>query len=278
MPSPRRSFIQTAKGQLHCRRNGAGPTIVLLQVLPFTGAMFEPLTAALADRYDCIVIDLMGYGHSDARAGAWTVQDHAAALHEALDLLKIDPVCVLGGHTTAMVATELAVVHPDRVGKLVLDGVPLFPLEIKQQRLSAMEAPKAFSEDGADLAELWAQAVGLMRKFDPDLTLTPENKALVACYAFNFILAYLGRDAGQMIFSYDLHARLQQLTTPTLVIASPTDSMRHRHEEAMALIPGAREYVFEDINPLYRMSQPRSAETYAKVLDDFIRQTQMLKV
>ena len=231
---------------------------MFLQVLPFTGAMFEPLTAVLANRYDCIVIDLMGYGQSDPREGSWTIQDHAAVLHEALDVLQVDPVCLLGGHTTAMVATELAVLHPNRVGKLVLDGVPLFPPEVKEQRLSALELPKAASEDGADIATLWAQAVGMMRKFDPDLTLTPENKAQITDYAFNFIHAYLGRDAGQMIFAYDLHARLQQLTTPALVIASPTDSMRHRHEEAMALIPNAREHIFETVNPLYRMSQSRS--------------------
>ena len=242
-----------------------------MQILPFSNAMFEPLMVAMANDYDCIAIDLMGYGQSDPRRAPWTVEYHATVLDEALSSLSVHPVCLVGGHFTAMVATEFALSFPRKLDKLVLDGVPLWPRTMAAQRLASIEPPKPWTEDGSDLSRLWTSAFGLLRKFDPDLKLTAENTAPVADAVFGFIHTVLAVGSTEAIFRYDLESRLPHIAKPTLVIGSPTDSLRDRHEKSLALIPGAHGHLFDTVHPLYTLDRPERAATYADVLDQFIR-------
>jgi pimeloyl-ACP methyl ester carboxylesterase len=266
----RRGYVDTARGQLHYRRQGEGTPILMLQILPFSAAMFEPLMASLAaSGCDCLALDLMGYGQSDKRAAPWTVEEHAEALDEALAGLSFQPACVVSGHFTAMVATEFALRHPDRLGRLVLDGVPLWPRDTAAERLANPPKPQVWSADGDEIRSLWASAVGLLKKFDPTMSLDERTTPLAAEAFFGFANTVLAPGSAAAIFRYDLGAKLPYLTTSTLVIGSPTDSLRDRHEEAMALIPGAREHVFTDTHPLYGLDRPETADAYAGVIRDF---------
>ena len=271
-PDSRHGYVQTSQGQLHYRRSGEGAPLLMLQILPFSTAMFEPLMAAMAPMgFDCLALDLMGYGQSDRRARMWTVEDHARALDEALAAMDFRPAGVISGHFTAMVATDLAVTRPERLDRLVLDGVPLWPREAAHQRLAAPTPAPVWTEDGAAIRDLWSSATGLMRKFDPDLVLNAETTPLAAEAFFGFARTVLAPGSTEAIFRYDLEGRLPLITKPTLVIASPTDSLRDRHDAAMALIPDAVEHIFETVHPLYSLDKPERARAYAAVVSEFLR-------
>ena len=267
----RRGYVQTSRGQLHYRRSGAGAPILMMQILPFSNAIFEPLMGVMdAAGYDCLAMDLMGYGQSDRRTATWTVEEQAQCLAEALANLDFRPACVVGGHFTAMVATEFAVCNPDRLDRLLLDGVPLWPREVAAQRLAAPQSPAVWSQGGDEIKALWTSAIGLLKKFDPSLTLTAETTSLVAEAFFGFTGTVLAPGSTEAIFRYNLEGRLREITTPTLVVASPTDSLRDRHDKAMALIPGACEHVFTDVHPLYALGRSVRVAEYAKVIGDFV--------
>ena len=271
-PQSRRGYVQTSQGQLHYRRKGEGSPLLMLQILPFSTAMFEPLMAAMAPMgFDCLALDLMGYGQSDRRGGMWTVEDHARTLDEALLVLGFRPGGVISGHFTAMVASEFAVTHPERLDCLVLDGVPLWPRDVARQRLAAPAPAPVWAEDGAAIRDLWSSATGLMRKFDPDLVLNAETTPLAAEAFFGVARTVLAPGSTEAIFRYDLESRLPSITTPTLVIASPTDSLRDRHDAAMALIPGATQHIFATVHPLYALGRPERAGAYAAVVSEFLR-------
>jgi pimeloyl-ACP methyl ester carboxylesterase len=93
--------------------------------------------------------------------------------------------------------------------------------------------------------------------------------------AFSFMFFRLGGPGGETGADYALGDRLAKLTVPTLVMASPTDTMRPWHEATFALIPQdlARQHVFAGINPLYQFDRPDRAPEYAAVLMDFMRST-----
>jgi 3-oxoadipate enol-lactonase len=76
----------------------------------------------LAQRHRCVLFDHRGVGASQDPGGPFTsadLADDAAALLAALDIERAH---VLGAFLGGMVAQELALRHPARVGKLVLVG------------------------------------------------------------------------------------------------------------------------------------------------------------
>ena len=67
MPGHRvtRHFVTIGSRQVHYRRLGSGPALLLVHETPMTGAMLLPLAQKLADRYTVIALDTPGYGSSD---------------------------------------------------------------------------------------------------------------------------------------------------------------------------------------------------------------------
>ncbi len=271
-PIIRNAYADTRRGQLHYKTSGTGPAVVLLQILPFSTRLLEPLLTAVAEAgYAGYAFDLMGYGRSSPRDGAWSVEDFAANLGEGLDALAITPLGTVSGHFTAMVATELALRAPAKVGRLVIDGAPLWSRDVAAQRLKAVTCREAWTEDGAALLRDWTTVVTLLKKFDPDLSFAPDNQeALFAAFS-HFVEIGLRPGATRAIMDYDLEAALVRLGSPVLIIGSPTDSLRANHEAALALVPGAQAHLFETTHPLYPLDRPERAQAYLDVIDPFLR-------
>jgi pimeloyl-ACP methyl ester carboxylesterase len=61
--------------------------------IPPSGRLWEPLPGDLGERYDCIVPDLLGLGHSGPRPGADLASPaRATMLAELLDALGVEDV------------------------------------------------------------------------------------------------------------------------------------------------------------------------------------------
>jgi pimeloyl-ACP methyl ester carboxylesterase len=268
-----RELIDTSRGQLHCRSHGEGPVLLLLQTLPFSAAMFEPLMRELGARFRCHAIDLMGYGESDPRDRMWTVEDYAVNLREACDALKLDSWHVLGGHLTGLVAVELALLEAERTRSVVLDGVYAWTEDEATRYREGLTAPVPWTDEGESLQARWAGTLGLLRKLDPELQLTAATEQQIVRYFFAFQKVLLGPGSSETTFAYRPGARLPLLRAPTLVIGSPTDTLRRFHERAMQWIPGARQHLFDGINPLYQIGRPDRAAEYAAVLISFFART-----
>lgn len=79
-----------------------------------------------------LAADTAGNGDSDDLAPAapdmgW----YAEAFVEMLDALRIDGVDLYGTHTGARIAVEVAARYPERVGRLILDGLIDYPEETR---------------------------------------------------------------------------------------------------------------------------------------------------
>src|SRR5687768_10318163 len=80
--------------------------------------------AATLDGLDAIAVDLPGFGNSPEPDSGWGAAEYATSVLPVLDELGPAPV-VLGHSFGGRVAVHLAASAPDRVGALVLTGVPL---------------------------------------------------------------------------------------------------------------------------------------------------------
>jgi pimeloyl-ACP methyl ester carboxylesterase len=109
--------------RLHYHLVGEGPPVLLVHGNLVHGADFEAsgLVERLAERYQVLVIDRPGFGHSDRQRGvAWTPARQARLLHKAAEALGIRRPVVVGHSLGAQVALAMALQQPASVAGLVL--------------------------------------------------------------------------------------------------------------------------------------------------------------
>ncbi|MEE8306815.1 MAG: alpha/beta fold hydrolase, partial [Gammaproteobacteria bacterium] len=151
-----RHFVRVGEREVHYRRAGSGPPLVLFHVSPQSSAFVIPALLPLADRYTLIALDTPGYGESDPLIQtAPSLADYADAVIETLDALGIKRAAFFGSHTGANVAVELARRAPQRVATLVLDGLSLSTPDIAQDRTDHYAPPFVPTAGGEHLAWAW---------------------------------------------------------------------------------------------------------------------------
>lgn len=113
-----------ADGRLFGVASGSGrPGVLALHGWARTSSDFAGVLAGL----DAVALDLPGFGATPEPPDAWGSADYAAAVAPVLDEMAT-PAVVVGHSFGGRVAVHLAAAHPERVGALVLSGVPLVRL------------------------------------------------------------------------------------------------------------------------------------------------------
>ncbi len=117
---PLRHQALGAGGHFAYTDEGRGPCIVALHGLPGSVRDFRYLGGALPRTVRLIRLDLPGFGGTPAQSGGLSLEDRGRFVVRALEALRIDR-CVLLGHSMGgSVATQAAVLAPERVASLAL--------------------------------------------------------------------------------------------------------------------------------------------------------------
>lgn len=230
----RRAFLDLPDGHIHYRRAGQGRPLLAIHASPGSSRQLESLISGLAETFEVIAPDTAGNGDSTPLANeAPVIADYAERLPMLLDALGLDRVDVYGSHTGASIASELAILFPKRVGRVIIEGVGVFTPEERDRHLAFYAHPFTPDLDGAYLMRAfqfcrdqylfypWYDRTrgarrdgGLRPVADLHAWLTEVLKA-----ATTYHLGY------RAAFAWDAQVRLPQIAQPALVIAAVDDPL-----------------------------------------------------
>lgn len=238
----RKTYIDGPFGQIHTRLTDPvpGPTpLVCLHATAYSSQSFLPLMQAMAGKRQVIAIDAPGYGGSDAPVQPVDMAAYADATLAALAQLVEGPAAVLGYHTGAYVATEMAIARPELIDRLVLIGVPYFQaldFDFWKGKLAARHV----LTDGFDqFAERWAYFI------------TNRHAAITLERGFaNFVDELKawpdGWWAHDAMFAYDSDTRLPMVDRPVLIL-NPDGHLAPASRAAGALLRDVRVQEMPDL-------------------------------
>lgn len=261
-PTIERCFVPIRSGLVHVAACGAGRPILLLHQTPRSWDEFREVLPLLGGKYRAIAMDTVGFGDSEPLApGHDSIEAWAEAAHEALAALGHGSAIVVGHHTGAAIAVEMAASRPDRVEALVLSASPYVDAARRSAAVGRRVIDEAAAQsDGAHLLELWA-----MRQ-----PYYPEGRAdLLERFMIDALKAGPRAAEGHRVVDrYVMERRLPLLRCPTLVIAPTADPHAHPHAATVAsVIPGSRLVEIENgMVPL----PDQKPHAFAAVVDQFL--------
>jgi pimeloyl-ACP methyl ester carboxylesterase len=254
-----RAFLRLSSGQIHYRTAGAGldPSgasgrvpLYMAHAGPGSSRGLSAMIGELGRDRWVLAPDMPGNGDSDPPATARTsLAYYVQCAVGTLDALGIAQVDFYGQHTGAHIGCELALAHPSRVRRLVLDGLALFDPALTAQMAAHYAPPIDPDDHGGHLSQVWTFVRDLSLHFphflrDPAhrLVRSPVPPPLVrhelAADVFRSLATY--HLAYHAVFAHSPRERLPQLAHPTLVLGALEDPLSDYAAAVAEIIPGAR--------------------------------------
>jgi pimeloyl-ACP methyl ester carboxylesterase len=205
---------------LYYEEHGSGPPLVLLHGgLHTISLSFGALIPHLAASHRVLAVELQGHGHTADIDRVPTYPDLADDVAALLDHLGIERADVFGYSLGGLVAIELGLRHPARVGRLVLASTHYRPdgyHDLSDPASVRMPTPAEFAEMEQEY-----------RRVAPD----PDHWEAFAEKLNGIVHTAPGWSADEM----------RRLAAPVLLLIGDTDFVRIEHAaEMLELIPDAQ--------------------------------------
>lgn len=210
----RRAYADTPLGQLHYAEAGSGPVVLMLHQTPRSHDEFAELQVLLAEDFRTIAMDMRGFGLSAPLPQPASIEAMAEGGWALLDALGVDTAVLLGHHTGAAVAQEMAVQAPARAQALVLSAMPWVDAARRAGNHDVGVDRATAADDGSHLTELWR----LRRPYYPDHRPDLLDRFIRDALAPGLDPAEGHRAVGR----YRMDERIGMLAAPVLLLA-PTD-------------------------------------------------------
>jgi len=271
------SRVQAGEVQLGWREWGKGDvTVVFIHGNLASKDWIELAAPRFPSDLRVIGIDWRGCGDSDRPQPAadysnYSMQRHAEDMIAALDALGIERFDLYGTHTGGSIAAEIAIQAPQRVRKLILDGIGLYPDELQAELLDRYAPAMKPDLHGGHINWVWhfvrdtymfwpwyatdavhRRSIGLP---PPEVLHDKVLDVLKAIETYH--LSY------RAAFRYDKREQFKRIRVPTMAACAANDMLAQWHDEFAALIPGAVKTVI----PAVTIDPAGAAAALAKFLD-----------
>jgi pimeloyl-ACP methyl ester carboxylesterase len=125
MNTPARSM------KLYAKIIGESNSQAILFLPGFTGShqVWDKNFRSLGKTFKLLMIDLLGFGHSQKPEISYTLEDHLTAIKDTLDASGVATIHIVGHSMGSLLALAYASQFPESVSKLVLISLPWFESE-----------------------------------------------------------------------------------------------------------------------------------------------------
>ena len=218
-----RGYAQGPYGLVHFHdAGGNGVPLILCPQAPQTARSFDlAIPELLKHGIRGIAIDTPGFGMSDAPDFVPTIEDYAKAIPPVLDQLGLMKVDILGHHTGCLIATEVALQFPGRVGNLIMNG----PLPMTdEERAQYLEGNKRteqnfeYMDDGSHLMESFQ---GRFKYYGPGADAKIITRLMVEKF-MGYGPFWYGHHAA---FVYDHNKTIPKVNHRTLILTNTGDAI-----------------------------------------------------
>jgi pimeloyl-ACP methyl ester carboxylesterase len=189
------------------------------------------------------------------------MEQYAECTIAFMDALNISKASIVGTHTGASIAVEMAVRHKERIEKLVLNGCPVYEPEVRKSRLTDPNyAVMKIEGDGSHLIKLWEN----QKKWSPKLKPESWHRSVV-----DYLVAgFHAEDAHQAVFRHDVEPLLPLIGAPTLLISGTEDIFYPLLDSTKNLIPNCQTRVIEGGGVVMAYEK---AEEFSEAILDFLQ-------
>lgn len=186
-----------------------------------------------------IALDTPGYGSSCAPEQPISITEFADAMVHAIRQLTDDPVCLVGHHTGASIAINIAARYPDMVAKQVLHGVALLNAQELAYYVDQGFSPIEPKIDGSHLQEVWDQRLATTAGW-ADLSAMHEHVISMLRAGKSYHYGF------EAVFKHEILTDLLAVTCPTLVLSNAGDGLHEASKRAVAARPDFVFYQFDE--------------------------------
>lgn len=256
-----RRFVTTRLGQIHVATAGTGFPVLLLHQTPRSWDEYRDVLPLLGRDFRAIAMDTLGFGDSDPPAGDPSIELWAQGAFALLDALEEPRAAIVGHHTGAVIAVEMAASAPKRVSALVLSACPFIDAarRAKHHGMRVIDDVEARA-DGAHLTELWARRQPFYPADDIDLLQRFTIDALRA--------GAMAAEGHRVVNRYRMEDRLGNIRCPTLVIAPTADP--HVHPVAPKVAGAIADSMLREISGGMVPLPDQMPDAFAGLVRDFV--------
>lgn len=206
-------------------------------------------------------MDTLGFGDPDAPAESPSIELWAEGAFALLDALEAPHAAVVGHHTGAAIAVEMAAAMPARVDALVLSACPFVDAERRAKHHGTRVIDDVeVRTDGSHLAELWGRRQPFYPADDIDLLHRFMIDALRA--------GEMAAEGHRVVNRYRMEDRLGHIRCPTLVIAPTGDP--HVHPVAPKVAGAIKGSILRELSGGMVPLPDQMPEEFAGLVREFI--------
>lgn len=251
-------FLPTRIGDVHYWTTGSGPRLLLLHQSAQSSDEFLLLAPLLANEYQVISLDLPGHGASATPNHELSVDEYCEAALAVIDELGVSETHVMGHHGGCMLATNIAVNNPARIGRVVLSGggVP-DPAVVDQLLNQPMTRDLPVDAKGDFLQKTWAVYRSMSAPgTPPEISFLPFVTGLKAR-----LRPY---DMHYEVLRWDYQAALERLQHETLLIKAEHDHFSGDVHGLDQQLANSEMVVLPDCGPWLLYEKPEACAAAAR--------------
>jgi pimeloyl-ACP methyl ester carboxylesterase len=260
--------LEGKKAKIYYEIHGSGPVLFMVAGMSSDSKSWQFILDRMSPHYRLVIFDNRGCGRTETDGSSFDLKDLAGDAFALMDYLEHERVHLIGHSMGGMIAQEMALMHPERIDKLVLASSSP---HLSGKAKSILDDLYDKWVNGYDMAEwfrimfkwLFSEKALSNKKF--------MDAAIIFALAYPYPQTLQGfKSQVEAISSFDASDRITDINNETLVLSGAQDILI-TPEESKELLKISGPNTFKIIENAAHSIHAEHPEEFVEVVVDFLR-------